>query len=64
MTLNGNKVKLEKSCTLKEFLEQLNYNIAHVAVQLNGEIVPKLNFNNVIIKETDSLEVVSFVGGG
>ena len=30
----------------------------------NGEIVPKAQYENVKIEDGDTLEVVSFVGGG
>lgn len=35
-----------------------------VAVELNGDIVPKAQYSDTIFKDGDSVEVVSFVGGG
>ena len=35
-----------------------------VAVELNGDIVPKVQYADMIFKDGDSVEVVSFVGGG
>ena len=34
------------------------------AVEKNGQIVPKSAYESTVIKDGDSLEVVSFVGGG
>ena len=35
-----------------------------VAVEKNGEIVPKAEYSHTVLKNGDSVEVVSFVGGG
>ena len=53
-----------KDITLKELLFKLQYDSSKVAVELNEEIVSKNDYEKVIIKENDKLEVVSFVGGG
>lgn len=64
MIVNGEKIELFKEISLKEFLEKRNFSLQKVAVELNGEIVPKNCFQTVILKENDKIEVVSFVGGG
>lgn len=38
--------------------------ITRVAVEKNGEIVPKNRLSDTYLEDEDSLEVVSFVGGG
>ena len=40
------------------------FDIKKIAVMKNGNIVPKAEYGNTIICDEDSLEVVSFVGGG
>ena len=35
-----------------------------IALELNGKIVPKSEFENLILKKGDKAEIVSFVGGG
>lgn len=35
-----------------------------IAAELNGNIIPKSEYESVILKDDDVLEVVSFVGGG
>lgn len=64
ITVNGRQVKLEKEMTVLEFLEKEGYQITRIAVEKNGEIVPKRTYNDVLIHSKDVLEVVSFVGGG
>ena len=64
MIVNGEKTELLKEISLKEFLEKRNFNVQKVAVELNGEIIPKNSFETVILKQNDKIEIVSFVGGG
>ena len=35
-----------------------------VAVEINEEIVPKAKYDETILKDEDTVEVVRFVGGG
>lgn len=64
MKLNGQIVNINIELSLLEFLQQNKYDISKIAVELNGDIIPKADYMNVLLKEDDSLEVVSFVGGG
>ena len=50
--------------TLLEYLQTTEYNLRRIAVERNGEIVPKAEYDKVILNDGDSIEVVSFVGGG
>ena len=50
--------------TVEEYLAWANYDPVRVAVEQNGEIVPKAQYSQAILKDGDSMEVVSFVGGG
>ena len=63
-TVNGQAVSLEKPITVAGYLAQNQYRIERIAVEMNGEILPKKNYAAVTLKDGDKLEVVSFVGGG
>lgn len=63
ITLNG-KEKDYKDITIAEMLENEGLGNVRVAVELNGKIIRKNDFQNVIVKDMDKVEVVSFVGGG
>lgn len=62
--LNGKEVNNEKEIALDKLLIKEGYLLQRIAVELNSEIVPKAQYSNTNIKDGDSLEVVSFVGGG
>lgn len=50
--------------TLAEYLETTSYNPKRIAVECNGEIVPKGQYDSAVLQDDDVIEVVSFVGGG
>ena len=50
--------------TLAEYLECTTYDRKRIAVERNGEIVPKAQYEENLLCDGDVLEVVSFVGGG
>lgn len=64
MKVNGQEICLIDEITLLKYLEDNSYNILRIAVEKNGDIVPKANYENVILNNNDTIEIVSFVGGG
>ena len=50
--------------TIAEYLSTTNYDIKRIATELNGDIVPKAKYAQTVLKDGDSIEIVSFVGGG
>ena len=50
--------------TVAEYLAGTDYALGRVAVERNGEIVPKSKYSETVLTDGDSIEVVSFVGGG
>lgn len=50
--------------TLSEYLAETDYDLKRIAVERNGEIVFKAEYEPTVLEEGDNLEVVSFVGGG
>lgn len=64
MIVNGKEFVLKNTITLKQFLEENEYDILKTAVECNGEIIPKAVYHTILLKDTDHIEIVSFVGGG
>lgn len=62
--INGNEMEHMEGKTIAEYLEEAGFDSRRVAVEQNGAIVPKKSYEEVIISEADTIEVVSFVGGG
>ncbi len=47
-----------------EYLKDAGYQLEKIVVERNLEIIPRDQLENVVIQENDSIEVLSFVGGG
>ena len=50
--------------TLTEYLATTNYDMKRIAVERNGDIVSKTQYDEIVLQDGDSIEIVSFVGGG
>ncbi len=61
--VNGVQLNIDGK-TIAEYIKTTQYDIRRIAVERNGNIVPKSEYDKVVLKEGDSLEVVGFVGGG
>ncbi len=50
--------------SVSEYLEENGFDVKRIAVELGGDILPKSKYENTILQDGDTLEIVSFVGGG
>lgn len=50
--------------TIAQYLADTDYDPKRIAIEKNGEIVPKSKYIQTVLEDGDVLEVVSFVGGG
>lgn len=64
MKVNGKQIKLAAPLCLKDYLEQEGYVLLRIAVEKNGQIIPRADFAKAMLCDEDSLEIVNFVGGG
>lgn len=62
--VNGQEREYMPDMSIAELLEAMSFSIARAAVECNGEIVPRKQLTEQVVKDGDILEVVSFVGGG
>jgi len=65
ISINGNPRHFqEKSMTIADLINTLNVAGKRIAIEWNGEIVPRSQFEEVVLNEGDKLEIVGAVGGG
>jgi len=64
ISLNGAAVSVPSGTTLGGFLDQRDIVRRMVAVEYNGEILPRWNWDDTNLSDGDVLEVVQAVGGG
>ncbi len=61
--INGEEMELAGK-TLSAYLAEAGYDSGRIAVERNGDIVFKKQYESTVLADGDCLEVVSFVGGG
>jgi len=61
--VNGTELDIA-GMTVAEYLAATDYDPKRIAVERNGDIVFKSQYGVTVLKDGDSLEIVSFVGGG
>jgi len=61
--VNGTQLDIAGK-TVSEYLAETSYDPKRIAVERNGDIVGKSQYDVTVLEDGDSLEIVSFVGGG
>jgi len=65
LTINGNARSFEEvGLTLAQLVQKLGLESKRLAVERNGEIVPRGAFTDTRLATGDKLEIVGAVGGG
>ena len=62
--LNGDPYEINNGTNLNELLNKLKIQKNKVAIEVNGEIVQKDKYQNLVLKKDDKVEIVHFIGGG
>ena len=62
--LNGASYEINSGTNTNELLNKLKIQINKVAVEVNGEIVERKKYPNIILNKNDKVEIVHFIGGG
>ena len=62
--INVNGKETENCKSLSVFLENGGFRRDRIAVEINGEIIKKSDYDKTVLNDGDKIEVVSFVGGG
>ncbi len=64
VTINGKNVDITVLTTIGNYLDENKFRRQRIAVELNGEILPKPAYDTTFFNDGDKIEIVSFVGGG
>ena len=63
MKVNGNNYEYTGQ-TVQEVLEALQFRLDRTVVEYNGKILSKSDWTSTRVSAADTMEVVTFVGGG
>lgn len=64
ITLNGIKQSGNEGITVEELIRRNDFKKNRIAIEINGTIISKKDYESTLIRDEDEIEVVSFVGGG
>ncbi|NUP05798.1 MAG: sulfur carrier protein ThiS [Polyangiaceae bacterium] len=64
LVVNGDGLEVDEGTTVRALLDRLALGPGPVAVERNGEVVPRKTHADTVLSDGDQIEVVHFVGGG
>lgn len=64
ITLNGAEIAVEAGLSLGQLVDKRGLERRMIAIEYNGEIIPRLDYDDTMVQDGDTLEVVHMVGGG
>lgn len=64
LSLNGQPREFARDLSVNQLLQQLELTGKRLAIEYNGDILPRSNFDSVLLQQGDRLEIVIAVGGG
>lgn len=62
--INGAVRELPQTVSIATLIEQMGLSGKRIALERNGEIVPRSQFTSQTLEDGDTLEIVAAVGGG
>lgn len=64
IVVNGEEREVEAGATVLALLSRMERHPRTVAIEYNGEILPRERYGETVLAEGDALEIVGFVQGG
>jgi sulfur carrier protein len=64
ITINGTRQEVAEGTSMLTYLQDRKIDPSHVVAEINGVIVKKERFPELMLKTRDIVEVIRFVGGG
>ena len=64
VTINGVSRQILQQLNLAQLLDEMLLTGKRVAIERNGEIVPRSQYAATVLNQDDQLEIVAAVGGG
>lgn len=64
VSINGEPRQFDNPISVATLIEQMDLTGKRIALERNGEIVPRSRFDGQLIEDGDKLEIVVAVGGG
>ena len=64
INLNKKEKRLPENLSLNDLISLLKLNSKGIVLEVNLDIIKQKNWKNFILKDGDSVEIITFMGGG
>lgn len=64
MIVNGESMEIGNKRFVIDLVKELKLNPERIVIEIDKEIIPKEDFERHELKQDNTIEVISFVGGG
>ncbi|HHV29069.1 sulfur carrier protein ThiS [Acetivibrio mesophilus] len=64
ITLNGKQTEIGEKTALMDLIQSKGLEPESIVIEYNRKVLRKEEWDSVVLKENDKLEVLRFVGGG
>ncbi len=62
--LNGENKQIDNNTNIDQLLQIIDLSDKRLAVEVNEQIVPRSEFSETTLQESDKVEIVQAIGGG
>jgi len=62
--VNGYNYQTESTITILDLINYFDYNTTLLILEYNSQICHRKNWDNIIVRENDKIEMITIVGGG
>jgi sulfur carrier protein len=64
LTVNGSELDLPSGADVPALITHLDLGARRLAVEINGEILPRSAYAQAVLRDGDRVEIVQAIGGG
>ena len=64
LTINGETQVIDNVTNITDLVSSLELDVCKLAIERNLELVPKSQYDKVLLADNDNIEIVEFIGGG
>tara|TARA_B100000902_G_C26517978_1_gene531776 strand:- start:65 stop:274 length:210 start_codon:yes stop_codon:yes gene_type:complete len=62
--LNQKIFSVMYNISITNLLKEVDVDSKYIAIEVNGEIIPKSEYDDYLLKNNDRVEIITAVGGG
>jgi len=62
--VNNTPTSIQDECNLQQLITIAGYQNQRIAIALNGEFIPKTQYNDTQLNHNDAIDIVKPIGGG